>query len=296
MNAAGSSSSFAAFRWMLGTYLFVHFAHLVPWGAEVFSRDGIIPEAGWNLTRGLFPSPLHFADSPHMVTLMLVIGMMAGIALAVGWKRRLAACLAWYVWTCLFHRNNLISNPAMPYIGLATLLTTLVPLGEGWIWNVKRRILTVADKDWAMPRWVPRTMALLLAAGYSFSGWTKLTSPSWQDGSALVRLMENPLARCGLPRDLLLSMPDAFLHVSTWAVLILELASLPLWLWRPARIWLWLAWAGMHVGILLVCDFADLTLGMLIAQAMVWDAEWLKPVRIRICEELYPSEGELRRV
>ena len=33
-----------------------------------------------------------------------------------------------------------------------------------------------------------------------------------------------------------------------------------------------------------------------IGAAMVWDAEWLKPVRIRICEELYPSEGELRRV
>lgn len=292
MTAPSSGQNFAVFRWILGTYLGIHFAHLLPWGTEVFSHDGIIPEAGWNLTRAIFPSPLNSTDSPATVTLMLVIGMMSGFALALGWKRRLAAFVAWYVWSCLFHRNNLILNPAMPYIGLALLLTLLVPLGEGLVWNVKKRMLSVTGKDWAMPKWVPRAMALLLAAGYSFSGWTKLTSPSWQDGSALMRLMENPLARCGVPRDLMLSLPEVFLHGATWSVLILELASLPLWLWRPARFWLWLAWAGMHAVILLVCDFADLTLGMLIAQALVWDPCWLNPSRFRNVESRCLSEDE----
>ena len=36
-----TGGQYSAFRAVFGTYLFVHFVQLVPWGAELFSRCGI---------------------------------------------------------------------------------------------------------------------------------------------------------------------------------------------------------------------------------------------------------------
>src|SRR5215468_6604128 len=40
---------------------------------------------------------------------------------------RTAALLLWYLSACLFGRNPLISNPALPFIGWLLLLHTLLP-------------------------------------------------------------------------------------------------------------------------------------------------------------------------
>ncbi len=231
-------------------------------------------EASWNLTRALFPSPLNHWDSPLMVSALLWAGVVGGLCFAAGCGRRAAAVLLWYLWTCLFHRNNLISNPALPYIGLALLLTVLVPTGEGASFSLRKGFVRRAAAGWRMPAAVPGVMGWLLALGYSFSGWTKLTSPSWTDGSALRRLLDNPLARPGPLRDLLLALPEGLLQAATWGVLALELFYLPLWFAGKIRPLAWLAMVGAHLGILGVCDFADLTLGMLLAHALVLDGRW----------------------
>ena len=262
---------FVFFRVCLGLYLVAHFWQLLPWGAEVFSREGVIPEAGWNLTRGLFPSPLNHMDTPSGVTWLLVAGLISGAALVAGVGRPLAAVAGWYVWTCLFHRNNLISNPALPYIGLALLLCALAPPGEGGQFRIVR---SDTPQPWKLPGRLRGCMAWLLALGYSFSGWTKLSSPSWVDGSAMARLLENPLARRNWVVEELSQLPESLLEIGAWGVLGLELGSLMFWCFLKARAWVWLAWAGMHGGILVVCDFADLTLGMLVAQLLVLEPKW----------------------
>ena len=58
-----TARQFAWFRIIFGAYLAIHFAHLVPWGAELFSRQGVIPGAN------LEPQPhsWHFAQRAGMV-------------------------------------------------------------------------------------------------------------------------------------------------------------------------------------------------------------------------------------
>lgn len=262
---------FVVFRVLLGLYLVVHFWHLWPWGVELFGREGLIPEVGWNLTRGLFPSPLNGADSGEGVKWMLAVGVLSAACLMLGYARPLAGVVGWYVWTCLFHRNNLISNPALPYVGLALLLCALAPLGEGGVFLGRRKTI---NHSWRLSGGIRGCMGWLLAMGYSFSGWTKLSSPSWVDGSALERLLENPLARPGWVVEGLGHLPESLLKVATWGTLGLELGSVLLWCVPRLRFPVWLAWAGLHAGILLVCDFADLTCGMLVAQWLVVDPKW----------------------
>ncbi|HEY5035768.1 MAG TPA: hypothetical protein VII74_01405, partial [Chthoniobacterales bacterium] len=194
--SAISPRQFAFFRIALGLYLAIHFAQLLPYGAELFSNRGILSDARLNLTFGLFPNPLALWDSPIAITLFLSALLLASVALAAGICRRSAAIFLWFGWACLFNRNNLISNPSLPYVGLLLLLTALVPLGEGWT-------LAKPRTDWRFPASVYWVAWILLATGYSYSGWLKLGSPSWIDGSALFHILRNPLARPGTVRDFL---------------------------------------------------------------------------------------------
>ncbi len=260
---------FTLFRILFGLYLAFHFAELTPYAVELFSSSGLLKDPSLNLTAGLFPNPLALDLPGWLVTGSVAV--LAGCALlfTVGWKRNWMAILLWFGWTALFHRNNLISNPSIPYVGLLLLLSLLVPGGEPLSFGSR-------NNSWAMPKWVFRTAWILLAAGYTFSGFTKLFSPSWIDGTAISYLLQNPLARPGLARDLMIAMPGPLLKALTWGTLAAELTFAPLALWRTARPWLWLALVSMHFGIVLVVNFTDLTVGMLMIHAFTFDPEWLR--------------------
>ncbi len=259
---------FTIFRIVFGLYLAVHFAQLVAWAPELFGARGVLPDPALNPTHGLFPNPLDL-DLPDGVVSAFVGGLaVLALLFAAGVWRRTMSLLLWFGWACLFHRNNLISNPGIPYVGLLLILCALVPAGEPW----SRGKPAAA---WYMPLWVYRAAWILLAAGYTFSGYTKLFSPSWVDGSALRYLLENPLARPGWPRELMLALPAGWLAVGTWATLAAELLFAPLALWRKSRPFIWLALVLMHLGIVMLVDFADLSLGMLIIHAFTFDPAWL---------------------
>jgi len=264
-----SPRQFAIFRIVLGVYLAIHFAQLIPYGTELFSNQGALANPRLNFTYGIFPNPLEHWDSPQIVTCFLIVLFVAAIAFAVGWFRRTAAILLWFGWACLFNRNNLISNPSIPYIGLLLVLTVIVPTGEAL--HPSR-----VSHSWQFPAMVYWAAWILMAAGYSFSGWTKLHSPSWVDGGALFYVLNNPLARCGPVRDLLLTMPPAVLRGLTWGTLAAELLFLPLSLLRSTRIAAWCTLAGIHLGILTAVTFTDLSLGMLMIHLFTYNPSWFQ--------------------
>lgn len=261
---------FTLFRIVFGSYLAVHFLHLAPWAGELFGKDGVMPDPALNPAHGLFPNPLDLPLSGGVLTAITVGLAVVSLLFAAGQWRRTAAVVLWFGWTALFHRNNLIANPSLPYVGLLLVLSLLVPAGEPWSRGPR-------NADWAMPAWVFRSAWILMAAGYTFSGITKLPSESWTDGSAMQFLLENPLARPGWIRDLILALPDGVLRLMTWGTLAAELLFLPLALWSRSRPWIWLTLVGMHLGILAVVDFADLSLGMLMLHLFTFDPAWLRP-------------------
>lgn len=249
---------FVAFRAALGVYLFIHFAHLVPWAAEVWSAAGVLPDVGLSPLPPLLPNALLLLTSAPAV--QAFVAALAGLAalLALGVARRPVAVLLWYGWACLFGRNPLISNPSLPYVGLLLLLCAVVPPGEG-----RRR-------DWRCPREVVAVAWALLALGYSYSGLTKLGAPSWQDGSALGHVLRCPLARDTALRAALLDGPPLLLQLATWGALALELLFLPLALLPATRRLAWALGASLHLGTLLLVGFADLSLGMLLVHLFTW--------------------------
>lgn len=277
MNHGWTGGQYSLYRAALGVYLFVHFAALIPWGTELFSRDGALASGASSPLFHLFPNVLILSDAPGVVRSLLVLGMAAAIPLAIGTYDRIAALVLWYLWACLFGRNPLIANPSLPFLGWLLLAHAVVPRAPFGSWAAKGR----ADPrgSWHLPGLLFLAAWVVMSVGYLYSGATKLVSPSWVDGSALARVLENPLARPSVVRELLLSLPPIVLSVATWSALALELLFAPLAIFRRIRPWVWAAMVAMHLGLLLVIDFADLTFGMLLLHAFTFDAAWIRPAR-----------------
>ena len=277
---------FAWFRVIFGLYLAIHFAQLIPWGAELFSREGVLPRADVNPTYGILPNMLASLDSAQFVTVFLLVLLALSVLFCLGLCRRTAAVLLWYGWACLFNRNVLISNPSIPYVGLLLLLTALVPATE----PLRAFSDPTADDDFHVPGAVYWTAWGLMAIGYAFSGFVKLGSPSWIDGTAIWHVVQNPLARDSWVRDLVISMPPWVFRVMTWTALALELFFLPLALWRRTRPLAWGAMVAMHLGIVTLLNFADLSAGMLMLHLFTFDSTWRRTIAQRwVCRSCVPA-------
>lgn len=221
MSNGWTGGQYSLVRIALGLYLAVHFANLVPWGAERFSSAGAA---------------------------LLAAAVAASVLLALGLRDRWAAVFLGCVWVFLFGRSPLIGTPSLFSIGFLLLVHVCLPAAPYGSLAARGRIDPA--NGWRLP---PRLFALtwiLLAVGYSYSGLTKL--------------------------DLLDGLPDGLLQTATWAALLLELLFAPLALFRRARPWLWLALLGLQLAPILLLDFADLRLGMVMLHLFTFDPAWVQ--------------------
>jgi hypothetical protein len=94
------------------------------------------------------------------------------------------------------------------------------------------------------------------------------------DGTALERVLQNPLARTGAIHDLALSLPAWFFKLATWGGLALELSFAPLALFRVMRPVVW--------GVMLL----TLVLSIPLRDGPTSDVSWL----ITMCERILHGE------
>ncbi len=266
-----SGAQYSLIRFFLGGYLLVHFLHLLPWGAELFSAAGVFP-ATLSPLMGILPNPLSVVDTPAMVSLLLSVGAACGLALALGYRDRLAALAGALILGWLYARNPLIANPSLPVVGWLLIMHLFVPRGAFASWHARGD--AEAWSKWHLPNGLWLAAWVMLAVAYTYSGYTKLLSPSWLDGSAIERVLSNPLARDHVLREWLLSMP-VVLKLLTWTVMWIEVLFIVLALWRPTRLFAWLTMLLIQFGFLTFLNFADLTFPMLLIHALTFDYRWL---------------------
>jgi hypothetical protein len=274
MNNGWTGGQYSVFRALFGAYLCVHFLRLLPWSAEVFSNQGVLPAASASPVLYLFPNVLALCDTPAFVTGLLAAGAVLSVLFAVGCFDRAAALALWYVWACLFGRNPLISNPSIPFVGWMLLAHVFVPPAPYGSWAARGR--PDRGAGWHMPPSIFLAAWVVMSLGYTYSGYTKLISPSWVDGTALARVLDNPLARPGPVREALRTLPDSVLHLATWGALALELSFAPLALFRRTRPVAWGAMLLMHLGLIVLIDFAELSLGMVLLHLFTCDPAWFQ--------------------
>ncbi len=268
-----TGGQYSLFRAIFGLYLLQHFLWLIPWGTEMFSNQGVLPAGAESPLLFLFPNVLAVLDSPATVAVLLGLGAVLSIFFTLGQWDRAAAIGLWYLWACLLGRNPLIANPSLPYIGWMLLAHAFLPPAPYGSWAARGRV--DPSGEWRLPGSYFLVGWILMAVGYSYSGYTKLTSPSWMDGSALARVLENPLARPTFLRECLLALPAVLLQPATWGALALELLFAPLVLFRRLRPWIWSGMVALQLGLFAMLDFADLTAGMILIHLWTFDPAWI---------------------
>lgn len=258
------------FRIIFGIYLTIHFGTLIPYAAEVFGPNGMIKSHDQIPTYKFFPNILNIFESDSTFNLVLILLTLFSLAFTVGFARRYMAVLLWYGHACLFNANIFIANPALPYMGWLLLACALIPEGEPMSLYPKSGSKT----DWKMNKWVFYGAWFILAVGYTFSGLHKISSESWQNGRALIYVMELPTSRDWFLKDAVLNLPEIVLRMMTWSTLALEIFFLPMCFFRKTRIFAFVAMIFLHLGILSTVCIADLTFGMLMFHLFVIEPDW----------------------
>lgn len=267
-----TAGQYSLIRGLLGGYLCIHFLHLLPYGTELFSSEGLLP-AHLSPLLGIIPNPLADYDTPFFVSALLMSGVACGVFIAIGAFDRICGITVVVLLGWLYARNPLIANPSLPVVGWMLIAHTFLPVGAYGSWSARNQ----PEKwlKWAYPHQIWIAAWLLLAVAYTYSGYTKLLSPSWVDGSSIRLVLENPLARDHVLREFLLNLPPIFLQLLTWSVLIIELLFVLFCFWGFTRKWAWLAMLGIQLGFLTFLNFADLTFPMLLIHALTFDRRWV---------------------
>jgi len=258
------------FRITLGVYLFFHFLQLIPYAEELFGNQ--MPyDYKLSPVYGVLPNILDYINATYFVIFLTFISLIFTIEL---YPKRCAFIL-WYGWAALFNRNILIHNPGLPYVGWILLALIFVENDPNKIpFESNNWFLNHIQKD-QIPKRVFWSGWILLTTGYTASGLHKLvTSPSWIDGTALQHVLEGCLARDNFLRDIIVQFPF-FLKLSTWLSLFLEISFLPLGVFYYTRCVYWIMYMGLHLGILMLINFTDLTIGVLMIHLFTFDWDWV---------------------
>lgn len=267
-----TTRQFAIFRICFGIYLVIHFVSLIPYTKELFGNNGMIPDPSMNPTWAIIPFPNFLVENDLNITIFLGLLSLASLAYASGFCRKTMSIFLWYGWAFLLNRNVLISNPSIPYVGWLLLASIVIPSGEGYYaWNFRKS----GKKSWHMPKIIYFGAWFLMALGYTISGIHKLQCPSWTNGSALRLILNSMLANDNWLRNFLLALPPIVLQIHTWVTLISEICFLPLGLFYLVRKWYWILIVCMHIGVILLLDFTDLTFGVLMIHLFTFDNNWL---------------------
>ncbi len=255
---------FTLFRVIFGLYLIVHF------GQFIFSRPNI---------------PDTF-DSFLQTILFFTFLTICSLCITIGFFRKTAALFLLFGLAYLFYQNNLPNTFGILMIGWLLLAMILIPEGEPLCLRA-----AVSKNTWRMSSICFWGGWVIVGLVYTINGFEKLTTSSWQNGTAIEHLLKSPLARDWLLPELFLKLPDLCLHIFTWAVPIIEITFGLSCLFKGARPIAWLSIMCMHLGILLVIDFPNLMLGFIMIHLFTFDPSWFKPNRNKETQNVVLFDG-----
>lgn len=280
-----TGGQYSIFRALFGIYLFIHFSYLLPWGAEIFSSGGMLSDSSKSPLINLFPNILTIIDKPWFICVFVSSAAFAASFFIAGYKDKFAALWMWFVLACLFGRNPLIANPSLPYAGWMLLAHLFIPPDPYGSFSAKGRMNPAGT--WNMPKNIFLAAWIVLALSYSYSGYTKLLSPSWVTGENINYVLNNPLARNYFLRDFFLWLPPIFLKLVTWIILYVELFFAILVLIPKLRVIMWLFMLIIQFGFAFLLNFLDSTAAMLLFHIFTFDPAWVKAKFSKVKKTLF---------
>ena len=182
----------------------------------------MVPDANVSPLTKAFPNIISIFDDPFAINLFNFSGILASILFMLGFKSRVSGLWIWYIFACYVGRNPLINNPGLSFLGWILIANCFIPSAPS-IFSLSSKSSETLKSEWKLPDNLFLVFWIVTSLAYGYSGFTKLGSPSWLDGSAVHEAMYLPLARPSLLRDFMLQLPLPIFMGLTWGSLALEL-------------------------------------------------------------------------
>lgn len=259
----GSPVALGVFRIVYGVLATTGVLMLLPFWREWYGSDGYVPPAtGSSWLGGRLPidfgpyetglsvprlSLIGGITDPTLVIGFMVLVVIAGVFLSVGYKTRIAGWVFALGIVSLHHRNIGILNGGDTVIRVLALIMAVAPCGNAC--SIDRLVSIWKGSEGVQPRavsvWGQRVVSYEVALIYFTTVWCKWFGETWIHGTATwypPRLAE--MKRFPTP---------GFLHefplvtVTTYGTLIVEFLLATLVFYRPWRKWILIAGVGMHL-------------------------------------------------
>lgn len=242
----------------------------------------LLPDVDAFLTEdGLQPEPPAVSGGAWVVDLVspyavLAVLALASVALALGWRTRVMAVVVAVLLLAVQRRDPFVLNSGDLLLRNLALFVALMPAGETWSLDARRRGGSGLRAPWAL-----RLLQLQVSAVYLFSVTAKLRGGSWSDGTAVgIALQLEDLQRIALPDAVTQS-----LTVSAWltyGTLVIE-GALVVGLWMPRlRYLVMAAGASIHLGIEATLLIGWFSLAILASYLAFVPAEHLRSLVARV--------------
>jgi uncharacterized membrane protein YphA (DoxX/SURF4 family) len=241
------TSIYALFRIAFAVVMLGWSLSLSPGLYSWFSNDGILPEqpdyandVRWGLL-GIFESDI-------AVTLVYFLLFIAGLALLVGFRTRLAALVVFVCMASFTQRNPFVLNSGDQLLQVLAFYLVLMPSGVSLSVD---RMLKRGEEFWEFPTrpiWPLRLVQIQVSILYISAVWAKVRGATWNDGTAVAYAFRiDDIARFPVPDFITDSL--LIVNLLTFGTLATELA-LGILVWnRVLRPWVLLAGVGLHLGI-----------------------------------------------
>jgi hypothetical protein len=274
----------AVFRVALGAILLFDVLDRLRDLFSFFTDLGIVPRAV--VSAGpLRWSIFALAGTPTPTAALFLLGVPIAVALIVGYQTRVASVLGWVYVNSLMNRNPFVCDGGDAVLRLLLFWSMFADLGARFSLDCRLGRRTAQA---TVPALAIRCLQLQIAFIYLFTFFAK-SGVYWRDGSAVLRVLENPqwsrgigpfLARSPLVCKALTRGTQ--LVEATFALLVFS----P---WRP-RLTRAVAICGgvaLHVGIFLTIRVGLFSLIMPVSYLVYLAPEWIDRAEYWLCGELF---------
>lgn len=227
----------ALFRIGVASVLLVDLARRLGDLRAHYGDDGVlplslVPRPGAGATDILLPFSLHLlGGSPLWQAFLFLVAALAGVALLVGWRTRLATIVCWFLTLSLYARNPLVCQAGDTLLRLFLFWAIFLPWGGCWSLDARRRPPAPRRRtDVATGALILQICAILW-----FAALLKY-DPAWRrDGDAIYRALAIYSMRTPLG-DLLFER-RSWMTFLTFATLVQE-GFVPFLLFVPWKTWI----------------------------------------------------------
>lgn len=179
---------YAALRMSLGSLTVIYLAELLPLSPLHFSQEGWLGNVqDLDIYNAGYWSLLFLLGSETQTYGFFLIAILFALGFTLGYKTRLCGLVTLIALVSLWNRNPLILDGDDALLRVMLFYLILSPCGEAFALDATRKRYPKTGDIWPL-QLIRFQMALI----YFVSGWVKLHSPEWRDGTILEYVLVHP--------------------------------------------------------------------------------------------------------